>query len=194
MIRYHFGIFAFTRGGKSNLLSNILRRIIYHSADTKVVIFDISCEYPFLLMDVLADPEVRSMVVLERRIEGAMQLYNSIVKPREYETDPRVLEGLRRRIIIELRRVSHYAKPRFRVPTYSQFFDELEGLRKSNIDKSHYVNAIDEIREAILDYIDDKGYVESQEVDEEFIHFIDYTASSIVERFKVHEASGLYDH
>jgi len=145
-------------------------------------------------MDVLADPEVRSMVVLERRIEGAMQLYNSIVKPREYETDPRVLEGLRRRIIIELRRVSHYAKPRFRIPTYSQFFDELEGLRKSNIDKSHYVNAIDEIREAILDYIDDKGYVESQEVDEEFIHFIDYTASSIVERFKVHEASGLYDH
>jgi len=190
LVRYHFGIFAFTGGGKSNLLSNILRRIIYHSADTKVVIFDISCEYPFLLMDVLADPEVKSMVVLEHRIETAMQLYNSIVKPREYETDPRVLKGLRR--IIELGRVSYYTKPRFRVPTYSQFFDELEGLRKSNIDKPHYVNAIDDIREAILDYIDDKGYVESQEVDEEFIHFIDYTASSIVERFKVHEASGLY--
>jgi len=114
LIRYHFGIFAFTGGCKSNLLSNILRRIICHSANAKVVIFDVSCEYPFLLMDVLADPEVKSMVVLERRIERAMQLYNSIVKPREYETDPRVLKRLRR--IIELGRVSHYTKPRFRVP------------------------------------------------------------------------------
>jgi len=130
------------------------------------------------------------MVVLEHRIEAVVQLYNSIVKPREYEADPRVLEELRR--VIELGRVSYYTKPRFRVPTYGQFLDKLEGLRKSNIDKPHYVNAIDEIREAILDYIDDKGYVENQEVNEGVIHFIDYTASSIVERFKVHEASGLY--
>jgi len=55
LVRYHFGIFAFTGGGKSNLLSNILRRIICHPANTKVVIFDISCEYPFLLTDVLSD-------------------------------------------------------------------------------------------------------------------------------------------
>jgi len=190
LVRYHFGVFAFTGGGKSNLLSNILRRIIYHARDTKIVIFDISCEYPFLLMDVLADPEINSMIVLEHKVGSVEQLYNSIVKPREYESDSRVPNGLRR--VMELGRVAHYRKPRFRVPTYSRFLDELEGLRKDSIDKPHYVNAIDEIREAILDYIDQKGYLENQEVDEEFVQFIDYVASSVVQKFRVHEKSVLY--
>ena len=44
LICYHFGIFAFTGGGKSNLLSNILRRIVYYAKETKIVIFNISCE------------------------------------------------------------------------------------------------------------------------------------------------------
>jgi len=190
LVRYHFGIFAFTGGGKSNLLSNILRRIIYHSDETKVVIFDISCEYPFLLMDVLADPDIDSRVVLEHRVDSVEQFYNSIVKPREYESDARVLEGLRR--IMDLGRVSYYTKPRFRVPTYGQFLEELEGLRKESVNRPHYINAIEEIREVILDYLDQKGYVESQEVDEEFVELVDYTASSIVKKFKVHEASGLF--
>jgi len=190
LIRYHFGIFAFTGGGKSNLLSNVLRRIVYHTSEAKVVIFDISCEYPFLLMDVLSDPKVNSGVVLEHRVDSVVQLYNSIVKPREYETDPRVLDGLRE--IMDLGRVSYYTKPRFRVPTYGQFLDDLEGLRKDSIDRPHYVNAIDEIRDAIRDYLDEKGYVENQEVEEEFVQFLDHAASSIVGRFKVHESSGLF--
>ena len=55
MVRYHFGIFSFTGGGKSNLLSNVLSKILLHTQDTKIVIFDISSEYPFLLMDIFAD-------------------------------------------------------------------------------------------------------------------------------------------
>ena len=31
LIRYHFGVFAFTGGGKSNLMSNVLRRIMLHT-------------------------------------------------------------------------------------------------------------------------------------------------------------------
>jgi len=190
LVRYHFGIFAFTGGGKSNLLSNILRRVIYHSGETKVVVFDVSCEYPFLLMDVFADPQIDSKVVFEHRVDSIEQMYNSIVKPREYEDDPRVLNGLRK--IMDLDRVSYYAKPRFKVPTYGQFLDELEELRKESIRRPHYINAIDEIREAVLSYIDEKGHVENQEVDEEFIRFIDHIASFIVSQFKVHESSGLY--
>ena len=190
LVRYHFGIFAFTGGGKSNLLSNILRRLIYHSSETKVVVFDISCEYPFLLMDLFADPQIDSKIVFEHRINSVEQMYNSIVKPREYENDPRVLEGLQN--IMNLNRVSYYAKPRFKVPTYGQFLDELEELRKESIRRPHYINAIDEIREAVLDYMDEKGYVENQEVDEEFVRFIDHKASLIVSQFKVHESSGLY--
>ena len=65
LIRYHFGVFAFTGGGKSNLMSNVLRRIMLHAEkdSTKVVIFDISCEYAFLLLDVLADPAVKAKLV-----------------------------------------------------------------------------------------------------------------------------------
>ncbi len=190
LVRYHFGIFAFTGGGKSNLLSNILRRLIYHSGETKVVVFDISCEYPFLLMDVFADPKIGSKIVFEHRVDSVEQMYNSIVKPREYENDPRVLSGLRN--IMDLNRVSYYAKPRFKVPTYGRFLDELEELRKESIRRPHYINAIDEIRESVLNYMDEKGYVENQEVDEDFVRFIDHIASFIVSQFKVHESSGLY--
>src|SRR5205823_8571340 len=49
MLRYHFGIFAFTGAGKSNLLGNTIRRILLHAPEIKVVVFDISSEYPFLL-------------------------------------------------------------------------------------------------------------------------------------------------
>jgi hypothetical protein len=190
LVRYHFGVFAFTGGGKSNLMSNILRRILYHTKDIKVVIFDISCEYPFLLMDVISDPAIPSRVILESRVETAEQFYNSVVKPREYEADRRVLHGLKE--IIAQGRVSYYTKPRFKVPTYGQFLEELEGQRKANVDKPHYVNSIDEIREAILDYMDRHARIENQEVDEDFIRFIDQRASQAVQRFKVHEASGLF--
>jgi hypothetical protein len=48
LIRYHFGVFAFTGGGKSNLMSNVLRRIMLHTQknSTKVVIFDIKLLLP----------------------------------------------------------------------------------------------------------------------------------------------------
>ena len=190
LVRYHFGIFAFTGGGKSNLLSNILRRIIYHTKDTKIVIFDISCEYPFLLMDVIADPDIPAKVILESKIESLEQFYNSIVKPREYESDTRVLDGLKQ--IMNLRRVSYYTKPKMRIPTYADFLEELKDQRKSSADKPHYLNAIDEIRDAIIEYMDRNGLIENQEVDEEFVKYVDAVATEAVEKFKVHDKSGLY--
>ncbi|WP_455286137.1 helicase HerA domain-containing protein [[Eubacterium] cellulosolvens] len=78
LLRYHFGVFSFTGGGKSNLLSNILRRLIYHTTDTKVVIFDISLEYPFLLMGVFADKKAPSKIVLEDPVKDPAQMYGSL--------------------------------------------------------------------------------------------------------------------
>ncbi len=190
LVRYHFGVFAFTGGGKSNLMSNVLRRILYHTKDTKVVIFDISCEYPFLLMDVLADPTVPARVITESRIESAEQFRNSVVKPREYEADTRILIGLRE--ILSQGKVSYYSKPKLKVPTFAQFLEELDGQKKSSMEKPHYVNAIDEIREAILAYMDEHGFIEPREVNEDFIRFINGKASQAVQKFKVHEASGLF--
>ena len=190
LVRYHFGVFAFTGGGKSNLVSNILRRILLHTKDTKFIIFDISCEYVFLLLDILADPDVPAKVVLERKIESLEQFFNSIVKPREYENDERIKTGLKK--IMEQGKLAYYTMPRQKVPTYGEFLNELKDQRKEAVGRPHYMNAVDKIHDAVLDYLENKGLDENQEVNEEFIKYIDEVATSAVQQFKVSERSGLY--
>jgi len=191
LVRYHFGVFAFTGGGKSNLMSNILRRILYHTNDTIVVIFDISCEYPFLLMDVFADPNMSSKIILENRVDTVRQFYDSIVKPKEYDGDERVINGLKR--IFDFKdRIGYFVKPKLVIPNYAKFLEELRSFRKDSADRPHYLNAIDEIRDATLGYIEEKRLVESQPVDEVFVKYVDEKASDAVNKYKVSDRSGLY--
>jgi len=192
LIRYHFGVFAFTGGGKSNLMSNILRRILLHTTkeNTKMVIFDISCEYTFLLLDVLADSNIQSKVILEHRIDSLEQFFNSVVKPREYEMDQRTKRGLQ--AIMDQGKLSYYTKPKQKIPTYTQIFEELDDQRKEAIGKPHYINAIDAISDAVREYVEKQGLSENQEVSEEFVGYIDEVAREVVERFRVHDKSGLY--
>src|SRR3990170_8242127 len=131
LVRYHFGVFAFTGGGKSNLTSNILRRILLHTGgNTKVVLFDLSCEYAFLMLDLLADPAFPAKIILEHRVDSVEQFFNSVVKPREYEADERIKAGLQ--CIMDQGKVGYYTKPKQKVPTYSQFIDELGVQRKDS--------------------------------------------------------------
>jgi hypothetical protein len=190
LIRYHFGVFAFTGGGKSNLMSNVLRRIMLHMGEKKIVIFDISCEYAFLLLDVLADPSVKSKLILEHRIDSLEQFFNSVVKPREYETDLRTKTGLQ--AIINQGKLSYYTKPKQKIPTYAQIMQELDDQRKDSAGKGHYINAIDEIHDVVREYVEKQGLSENQEVSESFVPILDETARLAVEKFKVHDKSGLY--
>ena len=190
LIRYHFGVFAFTGGGKSNLTSNVLRRILLHTTDTKVVLFDISCEYTFLLLDVLSDPAFPSKIILEHRADSIEQFYNSVVKPREYESDERIRSGLQR--IMNQGKVAYYTKPKQKIPTYSQLMDELLAQRKDSVEKPHYMNAIDRIYDSVMEYVEDKNLSEGQEVDAAFIEYLDSIAVETMESFKVHEKSGLF--
>ena len=190
LVRYHFGVFAFTGGGKSNLMSNILRRILLHTDDMKIIIFDISCEYVFLLLDLLADPKIKSKVILEHRIDSLEQFFNSVVKPREYETDERTKHGLQ--CVMDQGKLAYYTKPRQTVPTYSQVLEELDDQRGGNVERPHYLNAIDRTHDAILGYVEEHGLSENQKVSEDFVHFLDQTASETVEQFKVSDKSGLY--
>jgi DNA helicase HerA-like ATPase len=190
LVRYHFGVFAFTGGGKSNLMSNVLRRLLLHTDNTKIVVFDISCEYTFLLLDLLADPKVNAKVILEHRIDSLQQFFNSIVKPREYETDDRTKHGLK--CVMDQGKVAYYTKPRQQVPTYSQFTEELDEQRKSSFDKPHYINAIDKIHDAVREYVEEHGLSENQEVSEDFVNHLSETAAATVDEFKVHDKSGLY--
>ena len=192
LIRYHFGVFAFTGGGKSNLTSNILRRILLHTDrdNTKVILFDLSCEYAFLMLDLLADPEFSAKIILEHKIDSLEQFFNSVVKPREYEADERIKAGLQ--CIMDQGKVGYYTKPKQKVPTYSQFVDELGAQRKDSVDKPHYMNAIDKIHDAVLGYMEENGLSEGQEVNEAFVEYIDPVAIGAMEQFKVHEKSGLF--
>ena len=190
LIRYHFGVFAFTGGGKSNLMSNVLRRIMFHMNEKKIVIFDLSCEYAFLLLDVLADPAVKAKLVLEHRIDSLDQFYNSVVKPREYESDLRTKAGLQS--ILDQGKLSFYTKPKQKIPTYAQIMEELDDQRKESTGKGHYINAIDEIHDAVREYVEQQGLSENQEVSESFVPLLDEVARTAVEKFKVHDKSGLY--
>jgi len=190
LVRYHFGVFAFTGGGKSNLMSNILRRLLLHTKDIKIIIFDISCEYLFLLMDIFTDPNIPSKVILETKTESLEQLTNSVVKPREYETDTRIENSFKQ--ILDQGKVSYYTKPKQKVPAYGEFIEQLEGQRSGNVDKPHYIEAIDRIADAIREYIEENALSESQEIDEDFINYIDAKATETIQTFKVHEKSGLF--
>jgi len=190
LIRYHFGVFAFTGGGKSNLMSNVLRRILLHTAETKIVVFDISCEYTFLLLDILADPNVNAKVVLEHRIYGVEQFFNSVVKPREYETDERTKAGLQ--AVMAQGKLGFYTKPKQNIPTYSQFMAELDDQRKDSISRPHYINAIDAIHDAVRVFVENHGLSENQEISEEFVSQIDEVSRNAMETFRVNEKSGLY--
>ena len=190
LVRYHFGVFAFTGGGKSNLMSNVLRRILLHTANTKIVIFDISCEYTFLLLDVLSDPNVNAKLVFEHRINSSERFFNAVVKPREYETDERTKAGLQ--AIMSQGKLTHYTKPKQKIPTYAEFMEELDDQRKDTTGRPHYVNAIDLIHDAVHEYVEKHGLSENQEVNADFVSYIDPVSRNAMENFKVNEKSGLY--
>lgn len=56
-LRVHFGIFGFTKAGKSNLLSTFIAKLIESAEEKKlpikIVIFDLMSEYTILLIDIL---------------------------------------------------------------------------------------------------------------------------------------------
>jgi len=190
LVRYHYGVFGFTGSGKSNLMSNILRRLLYHTRDTKVVIFDISMEYPFLLQDVLADPKLKSMIMVETPIASPEQLYKIMVKPREFEKDERARRTFAG--ILEEGRVGRYVEPSSRPPTYEDVLGEVKELRPDSAGKPNYINAIDAMNNAILSYVrgERKGLEET--IDEAFVNVLDESARQAVLRFRVSDKSNLY--
>jgi hypothetical protein len=190
LVRYHFGIFSFTGGGKSNLVSNIVRRLIYHAKNTKIVIFDISCEYPFLLMDVFADSKVDSKIVLEAPIQKPEQLFTSVVKPRDFEVDAKVEHVFD--TICSQNKIFHYTRPRFKIPTYTQFMSEISEQAGEITGKATYKDALESIRQAVFDYQRLKGLDDSHQIDEDFVKYIDEKGKDAVEKFKVSEKSNVY--
>jgi len=182
LVRYHFGVFSFTGGGKSNLLSNILRRIIYHSKSTRVVIFDISTEYPFLLQDVFLDRAVKSKIVTEIPVSDAERLSKIVVTPRGFEKfdlKPN-LEA-----IIAQGKVGHYEEAGKPPPTYDDILGQVKALERSEGDKPVNLDAIGQIEEKVFDWMGSNHVERSTVITAEFLDYLQSAATDAVEKFKV---------
>lgn len=188
LVRYHFGIFSFTGGGKSNLVSNILRRIIYHTKKTKVVIFDISMEYPFLLQDVFMDKAVSSKIITEVPITTAERFKKIIVTPRGFENID-VTRNLQR--MIDQGKVGHYVESDERPPTYEDILSEVKGLERDEADTPVNVNMLREVKQKVLRWIRDNKVERSDTVTESFLDYLQAEATAGIIKFKVWKSGSL---
>jgi len=190
LVRYHFGIFAFTGGGKSNLLSNTLRKILLHTKDTKILLFDISCEYPFLLSDLFADASIESKIILESLVNNFDQFYVSVVKPREFEEDERAKKGLAR--VFERGITTHFVKPSSVTPTCKEVLKELDDLKNESTGKPHYLDAINQIYTKLFECMAQNKLNESSFIDENFVQILSTSAIEAMKTFKISDKAGLY--
>jgi len=182
LARYHFGVFSFTGGGKSNLLSNILRRIIYHSKDTKIVIFDISTEYPFLLQDVFLDKSINSKIITEVPVADAQRFRKIMVTPRGFEKSE-ITPNLEK--IIAQGKVGHYEEAGKPPPTYEDILDQIRMLEKSEGDKAVNLDAIRGIETMVLDWIRKNKLERSNVISSDFLDQLQTYATGAIEKFKV---------
>jgi hypothetical protein len=189
LTRYHFGVFSFTGGGKSNLVSNILRRILYHTKDTKIVIFDISMEYPFLLQDVFADKAIKSKIITEIPVADPEHFKKIIVTPRKFE---KVDITPTLRTIWELDRLGHYMEGGDHPPTYEDILEEIKRLAEDEGKKAVNLNAITQIKIKVLQWIKEHKLERSQTVTKEFLNYLQAEALSACDKFKVWNRGGLY--
>jgi hypothetical protein len=171
-------------------LSNILRRLLIHDKEVKVVIFDISCEYPFLLMDVLSDPEIPSRIVFENEVKDPNDFYNSVVKPRAYEEDERVREGFRK--IFNQGKVTFIRRGRLQTPQFAEFLADIDTMKGENLKNPNYVEALRVVEEVVLGYMEEKGLREDELVTEDLVERIITTAKQAADEYKVHQMSALY--
>jgi DNA helicase HerA-like ATPase len=190
LVRYHFGIFSFTGGGKSNLLSNLLRKILLNTPDTKIILFDISSEYPFLLSDLFADESIKSKIILENKVRNSEEFFISVVKPRDFEDDERAMTGLAR--IFDRKIVTNFVKPFAVNPRCKEILAELDDLKNEVTGKPHYLDCINQIHNKIFEYMIINKLSESSYIDENFVNLLNTTAMEALKTFKISDKSGLY--
>jgi DNA helicase HerA-like ATPase len=188
LVRYHFGVFSFTGGGKSNLLSNILRRIIYHSPPTKVVIFDISMEYPFLLQDVFLDTDIKGKIITDVPVFDAERLRKIIVTPRDFERFD-ITTNLEK--IVTQQKLAHYEEGEKPPLTYDDIVSQIRQLERSEGDKQVNLDAIHEIERRTFDWIRENKVERPGVVTADFLDYLQSTATNSVEKFKVWKSGSL---
>ncbi len=191
LVRYHFGIFAFTGGGKSNLMSNLLRRLIKHTKDTKIVIFDISNEYVCLLLDLFSDPTISATVVLDEEVTNKEQFYTSFAKPRSLE-DADWLKPTFDKVWEMKDRVRFLQPDEAGRPTYQSLIRDLELLRRDNAEKPTNLRAIQEVTDSLNHIILENKVSTNTAVSPQILLEFAEKALQIFQEYKVWNRSALF--
>jgi hypothetical protein len=127
---------------------------------------------------------------LENEVKDKEEFYNSVVKPKEYETDKRVIDGMAK--VFNLGRVTHLKRARLQAPTFSDFLADIERMKDENMKNPNYVEALNEIEELALVYMEKNALREDNALTKEFVERLIGIAMDIAENYKVHEKSALY--
>ncbi|MFW9976100.1 MAG: ATP-binding protein, partial [Candidatus Thorarchaeota archaeon] len=138
-----------------------------------------------------SDPKIPCKIILEEEAKSADHFARSIVKPRDFEDDDAANSILRK--LYEDGHVTFYNQPLTAVPTFGGLIEEIQDMRAAQpLDKPHYIQAIDEALNFVVDWVEDNNKALSDKLDNDFIDKFDVAAKSSVERFNIHSSSGVY--
>lgn len=120
---HHVGVFAYTGGGKSNLVSHLIRTILGSTETTKVVVFDVAGEYTVNLADIMVAEKPGSLLLIEEEASDPQQLSSRFTLPKSFvgQLDQKVVALAKR--LIQSKRVArvaenHYTRYLETRPTY----------------------------------------------------------------------------
>lgn len=192
LVEFHFGVFAYTGGGKSNLVSHIVRTLISNTSDVKVVIYDIAGEYAVNLADILSAKhgDAGSLFLTEERFENADELASRLTVPTGLsdKLDSAALRGFcesmisqgKMGVVAEAQHLS--AAPEFSV-TYADILSVIQEKIEYYSDKNAAACRILQYSYARLtDYMEETGKHMDSGVGEELGGFLDQLSADVSHR------------
>jgi PII-like signaling protein len=154
------------------------------------VIFDISCEYPFLLADVFCDEGTDAMIILESKASNWEEFYKSVVKPKKYENDERVKKAFEK--IFNLERVTFLTEEIVRLPTYADVLDDIARYVKANSEKPLYVEVLRRLATFVKIYMKENNLTEGDKINRDFVIKLSEEASSLASTPGIWSKSEVY--
>jgi hypothetical protein len=187
LTEYHMGIFAYTGGGKSNLVSHLVRLIITNDSNTKVVIFDVAGEYAINLADLMSSSKIESLLILEETITDPQQLVSRFTIPKKFVySDQFQVLGFAN-LLLQKKRVAKVSGSRVAFPyTVSKItYHDIGLLVTEKIDyyseKGHNTGAkimMQYSLKQLTDFLSEKGLDFDSQIGPEFREFVDKIGGS----------------
>jgi DNA helicase HerA-like ATPase len=84
LVSHHVGVFAYTGGGKSNLVSHLIRTVLTSTPSTKILVFDVAGEYTVNLADAMLSDTFGAILLLEEEASKPDHLASRFTLPKGF--------------------------------------------------------------------------------------------------------------